>query len=167
MKVEGWITWKIRVFIVLYCRQTKYCQGATVLVLTNHTMSSVVPPADSASINSSYTSPTFPCSHPSLRFCDVLPVLLLTMCFPNIPECNRHSRFSTPLASPDFLSSFPKRSGYLTPWHTDLPAFPISRPRSIYLFFSQMLLWLFIDSALILRQQPLLNIKGVFTTADK
>lgn len=59
--------------------------------------------------------------------------LLPTFCFLNIPECNNHSRFSSLLAPPDFLSSFPNTSGYLTPWHMDFPAFSVSEHLSILL----------------------------------
>lgn len=130
MKVERWISWKTGLHCSIH-RQTKCCHGRM------NSASSYKPhhlhcyASSSLSLHSLfiYSPPRF---HAPVLLWDSttssLSSLLPMLCFLNIPECNSHSRFSSLLASPDFLSCFPNMPGYLTPWHMDFSAFPVSRP---------------------------------------
>lgn len=109
-------------------KQNAFMDEWIVLVLTNRTISIVVLPADSAStlhiLPPCFCAPVLLWGSTMFSLSSLLP----TFCFLSIPEFNNRSRFSSPLACPDFLSSFPNMSGYLTPWHMDFSAFSISRP---------------------------------------
>lgn len=93
-------------------KQNAVMEECTALVLTNHSIPSVLPPANSVSVHSSYTL-SFSLADVLLQgsMMSSLSSLLPWFWFLNIPECNNHSRFLSPLPSLDFLSSFPNMSG--------------------------------------------------------